>query len=78
MMDDKERGAGLHVITRGTRLGMSVVLSMRLIKSLTTCDSVNTLYCMFERRNVLTAVVEILQKFVRSSNASLVGRTYTS
>ena len=69
--------AGFYVITRGTRLGVSVVLSLGF-KSFTTCDGVNALYFVHEETDVLTAFDERLQKFVSSSSESLVVRTHTS
>ena len=70
--------AGLYVITVKRDPIRRVSRTVTGFKSFTTCDSVNALYFMYEERDVLTAFVERLQKFVSSSSESLVGRTHTS
>lgn len=64
MMDYRERRAGLYAITKGTRLSGSVVVSLGLSARLSRCDGVSTLYLMFEEREIVSTVVEVLYKFV--------------
>ena len=45
---------------------------------LSACDGVNTLYFVFEEREIVSTVVEVLHKFVTTQCEGLVGGPYMS